>query len=123
MPNGPLMNGHASSHDHDVSTAALLRSLKPLLDPTADTEVPANVEEAALDAVGRLGSSSVAASLFFVDELQLAHDVATIALGRAGAGTQMISLHLSQSMQPTAQICQHSCMHLWCRNHDTGIGC
>ena len=83
-PNGALMNG-GPSHDHGMSTEALLRSLKPLLDPTADAEVPASVEEAALVAVGSLGSSPAAASLFFVDEQRLAHDVAIIALGRAGA--------------------------------------
>ena len=83
VPNGILMNG-GPSHDHDMSTEALLRSLKPLLDPMADAEVPASVEEAALVAVGSLGSSPAAASLFFADEQQLAHDVAVIALGRAG---------------------------------------
>ena len=83
MPNGALLNG-GPSHDHDMSTEALLRSLKPLLDPTADAEVPASVEEAALIAVGSLGSSAAAALVFFVDEQQLAHDVAVIALGRAG---------------------------------------
>ncbi len=55
MPNGALMNGTVS-REHDLSTETLLQALKPLLDPTADAEVPANVEEAALDAVGRLGS-------------------------------------------------------------------
>ena len=84
IPNGALMNG-GPSHDHGMSTEALLSSLKPLLDPTADVEVPASVEEAALVAVGSLGSSPAAASLFFVDEQRLAHDVAIIALGRAGA--------------------------------------
>jgi len=84
MPNGVDMNGNVSQ-DYDLSAEALFRALKPLLDPTSDAEVPANVEEAALDAVGRLGSKSAAASLFFVDESQLAHDVATLALGRAGA--------------------------------------
>lgn len=84
LPNGALMNGRAS-HNVEISTETLLRALKPLLDPSSDTEVPATVEEAALDAVGRLGASSAAASLFLTDEQQLAHDVATLALGRAGA--------------------------------------
>ena len=84
MPNGVDMNGNIS-HNDDLSAEALFRALKPLLDPTSDAEVPANVEEAALDAVGRLGSNFAAASLFFRDESQLAHDVATLALGRAGA--------------------------------------
>ena len=83
MPNGALMNGTAS-HDHDLSTEALIQALKPLLDPMADAEVPAHVEEAALDAVGRLGASPVASSLFFADPIELHRDVAVLALGRAG---------------------------------------
>ena len=83
MPNGALMNGTVS-RDHDLSTETLLRALKPLLDPTGDAEVPANVEDAALDAVGRLGASPVASSLFFGDAVELHRDVAVLALGRAG---------------------------------------
>ena len=96
LPNGAIMNG-GPSHDHGMSTEALLRSLKPLLDPTADVEVPASVEEAALVAVGSLGSSPAAASLFFVDEQRLPHDVAVIALGRAGAiaANECLSTNLS----------------------------
>ncbi len=84
MPNGALMNGTVS-HEHDISTETLIHALKPLLDPTADADVPANVEEAALDAVGRLGASPVAASLFFDNAIELHRDVAALALGRAGA--------------------------------------
>ena len=84
MPNGALMNGTVS-HEHDISTQTLIHALKPLLDPTADADVPANVEEAALDAVGRLGASPVAASLFFDNAIELHRDVAALALGRAGA--------------------------------------
>ncbi len=84
MPNGALMNGTVS-HEHDISTESLIHALKPLLDPTADTDVHANVEEAALDAVGRLGSSPVAASMFFESPIELHRDVAALALGRAGA--------------------------------------
>ena len=83
MPNGALMNGNVS-HEHDISTEAVIRALKPFLDPTTDAEVPAAVEEAALDAVGRLGLNPVAASLFFVDTVELHKDVAALALGRAG---------------------------------------
>ena len=101
IPNGALMNGELS-HDHGMSTEALLRSLKPLLDPTADAEVPASVEEAALVAVGSLGSSPAAASLFFVDEQRLAHDVAIISLGRAGAiaPNECLSTILSATSAP-----------------------
>lgn len=84
MPNGALMNGTVS-HEHDISAESLIHALKPLLDPTADAEVPATVEEAALDAVGRLGANPAAASLFFGDASDLHRDVAALALGRAGA--------------------------------------
>ncbi len=118
MPNGVDMNGHIS-HDNDLSAEALFRALKPLLDPTSDAEVPANVEEAALDAVGRLGCRSAAASLFFVDESQLAHDVATLALGRAGAHVlhgflnhQLQTASLPGTLSVILHWASHGCMTL-----------
>ena len=54
MPNGALMSGTVS-HEHDISTESLIHALKPLLDPTADTDVHANVEEAAPGCCGALG--------------------------------------------------------------------
>ena len=130
IPNGALMNG-SPSHDHGMSTEALLRSLKPLLDPTADVEVPASVEEAALVAVGTLGSSPAAASLFFVDEQRLAHDVAIVALGRAGATTlnntlstnlsavsvKLIVVFLSRGIPVYPQVCPSEQIS-WARSDD-----
>ena len=111
VPNGALMNGSAS-HNAELSIETLLRALKVLLDPTSDTEVPATVEEAALDAVGRLGASSAAASLFFTDEQQLAHDVATLALGRAGVPLCVAWQLVHQFGLHNEALWQHSC-HAW----------
>lgn len=111
LPNGALMNGSAS-HNAELSTGTVLRALKVLLDLTSDTEVPATVEEAALDAVGRLGASSAAASLFFTDEQQLAHDVATLALGRAGVRLCVAWQLVHQFGLHNEALWQDSC-HAW----------
>eukprot|EP00884_Botryococcus_braunii_P017306 jgi/Botrbrau1/4259/Bobra.0044s0052.2 len=72
----PYANGHI--------TDPLLKELKNILDIRGTREVSRELEEAALDAVGELGSSAAGATLLLEDPSNILPDVAEIALGRAG---------------------------------------
>ncbi|KAK9907508.1 hypothetical protein WJX75_004974 [Coccomyxa subellipsoidea] len=85
QPTGGVANGHAGSVGGPF---ALLQSLAELLDPDSLAEPSADLVEAALNAVSRLGASTYGAELFFADAHGLPGHVATLALGRAG-GTQI----------------------------------
>ncbi|EIE27217.1 ARM repeat-containing protein [Coccomyxa subellipsoidea C-169] len=85
QPTGAVANGHAGA---DAGPPPLLQSLAELLDPDSLAEPSADLVEAALDAVSRLGASPSGAELFFADAHGLPAHVATLALGRAG-GTQI----------------------------------
>ncbi len=81
QPTGAVANGHAGA---DAGPPPLLQSLAELLDPDSFAEPSADLVEAALDAVSRLGASPSGAELFFADAHGLPAHVATLALGRAG---------------------------------------
>lgn len=81
QPTGGVANGHAGSVGGPF---ALLQSLAELLDPDSLAEPSADLVEAALNAVSRLGASTYGAELFFADAHGLPGHVATLALGRAG---------------------------------------
>lgn len=85
LPASTLANGH-----HGVGrTPSLLQTLQELLDPDSHAEVSFDLTEAALDAVGRLGSTAAGADLFYSKQ-HLAESVAALALGRTSEPIKLL---------------------------------